>query len=123
MSNSKRVLVVAVLVVGGMVATQAAALADAPDVVGPQIDTPWLCPAVGDGVANAAANNNDNGVSLINDGNRIGTGDYSFLPGHNQAGAQVNPNGVNPQGPGAGSLGPGGGNSDWSPIWPPNPPE
>ena len=95
-------------------AMQGSALASGPpDVVGPA-DGAFLCPAVGDGVANADAHNGDNGVSVIGP---IGSGDYSFLPGHNQAGANANPGAQNADGPGT-SPGPGGGNSDWSPIWP-----
>ena len=75
---------------------------------------PFLCPAVGDGVQNAAAHGgNVGGGSPILD---IASG-TSFLPGNNQAGANSNPNGHNTLGPGE-SPGPGGGNSDWSPIWP-----
>ncbi len=69
-------------------------------------DGNFLCPAVGDGVTNAPF-----------DSFPIGSGDQSFIPGNNQAGAHANNNGVNAQGP-PDSPGPGGGNTDWSPIWP-----
>ncbi len=104
----RHVLVIATLVVGGMVATQGTALAA----------DPFLCPVVGDGVANADANNGDNGVALINGGAPLpGSDAFSFVPGNNQAGTNSNPLAHNTLGPGA-SPGPGDGNSDWSPIWP-----
>ena len=106
----RHLLVISAFVVGGMVATSGSALAD--PGVGPNGE--FLCPAVGDGVANASDRNNDNGVSVIG---TLGSGDYSFKPGNNQAGNHANPMAVNPDGPGD-SDGPGGGNSDWSPIWP-----
>ncbi len=111
-SNSKRVLVVAVLVVGGMVATQAAALADAPDVVGPGGDA-FLCPIVGDGVPQAVDDGHAGGVFILD---RLPGGE-SIIPGHNQAGATSNPAGHNADRPGD-SPGPGAGNSGWSAIWP-----
>ena len=98
---------VATVVVSGMAATQGAALAGAPPVVGPG-DGAFLCPAVGN--ENAAGHNGQEWFP-INAG-------YSFLPGHNQAGAHASENAHNAEGP-ADSPGPGGGNSDWSPIWPP----
>lgn len=113
----RHVLVIATLVVGGMVATQGAALAAPPDGPGTGPNGEFLCPAVGDGVENADSHNGDNGVALINDGNPIASGDYSFLPGNNQAGANANSKALNTEGPGT-SPGPGGGNSNWSPIWP-----
>lgn len=69
---------------------------------------PFLCPAVGHGVLNAP----NLGAFEIAAG-------YSFFPadGNNQAGAHANEKAINPEGPGT-SPGPGGGNSDWSPIWP-----
>jgi hypothetical protein len=94
-------------------AMQASALAAPPDVAGPEQGS-FLCPAVGHGVTNADARNGDNGVSTIGP---IGSGDQSFLPGNNQAGAKSNPIAHNTEGPGT-SPGPGNGNSDWSPIWP-----
>jgi hypothetical protein len=96
-----------------VLAMQASALAAPPDVVGPENGS-FLCPAVGHGVTNADARNGDNGVSTIGP---IGSGDQSFLPGNNQAGAKSNPAAHNTEGP-VTSPGPGDGNSDWSPIWP-----
>ena len=96
-----------------MLAIQASALAAPPQVVGPENGS-FLCPAVGHGVTNADAHNGDNGVAAIGP---IASGDQSFLPGHNQAGARSNTQAANPEGPGT-SPGPGNGNSDWSPIWP-----
>jgi hypothetical protein len=114
MRKSLRRLIVMSAVVVAFAAMQGVALAAPPDgPVGPA-DGAFLCPAVGHGVANADAHNGDNGVSVIGP---IGSGDYSFLPGNNQAGANANANAHNADGPGT-SPGPGGGNSDWSPIWP-----
>ena len=96
-----------------VLAMQATALAAPPEVVGPE-NGAFLCPAVGHGVEIADANNGDNGVSTIGP---IASGDQSFLPGRNQAGANSNPQSHNAEGPGT-SPGPGGGNTDWSPIWP-----
>ena len=96
-----------------VLAMSVSALAAPPEVVGPENGS-FLCPAVGDGVANADAHNGDNGVTSFT---LPGSGDQSFLPGHNQAGAKSNPTAHNTQGPGE-SPGPGNGNSDWSPIWP-----
>jgi hypothetical protein len=102
------------VIAAAFVAMQASALAAPPDgPVGPA-DGAFLCPAVGHGVEIADANNGDNGVSVIGP---IASGDQSFLPGNNQAGAHANPNAHNTEGPGT-SPGPGDGNSDWSPIWP-----
>ena len=99
-------LVLAVAIVALLAFSAVPAAAAAPEVVGGGGETPFICVAVGAGVLNhrpdAGALPNDN---------------YTFLPGHNQAGAHVNANGVNPEGPGV-SPGPGNGNSDWSPIWP-----
>ncbi len=93
-----------------MVLGAGAALAGAPDVVGPGGDTDgFLCPAVGKGVLNHRP---DAGV--------LPNGNYTFLPGHNQSGAHANHNALNTMGPGD-SPGPGNGNSDWSPIWPNTP--
>jgi hypothetical protein len=100
----KRSLVIVSIVVSVLVATAGIASA-----------APFLCPIVGDGVSNADANNGDNGVSNI--GPLEGSGGASLLPGNNQAGANANPNAFNTQNPDT-SPGPGGGNSDWSPIWP-----
>ena len=84
----------------------APAAADPPDVVGPGGGTAFLCPDVGAGVLNHRP-----------DAGQLASGGYTFLPGHNQAGANANMNSNNTQGPGE-SPGPGNGNSDWSPIWP-----
>ena len=62
-----------------------------------------------------SAHSGDNGVSVI--GPLPGSGDYSFLPGNNQAGARSNITAHNGDGPET-SPGPGGGHSDWSPIRP-----
>lgn len=118
----RQVLVIATVVLGAMVATQAAAFASPPDGPAKGPNGEFLCPAVGDGVANADVQNGDNGVALINDGNPIGSGDFSFLPGNNQAGAHANSKALNTENPDA-SPGPGGGNSDWSPIWPADNPD
>ena len=86
------------------------ALAGPPPVVGPgDGTTPFLCPSVGKGVANNA----DKKPTL----GQLPDGSYTFLPGHNQAGAHANPHAFNTLSPGE-SPGPGNGNSDWSPIWP-----
>jgi hypothetical protein len=81
------------------------ALAAAPDVVGPG-NGPFLCPSVGQGVTNHRP-----------DAGQLPDGSYTFLPGHNQAGANANENALNTL-PASQSPGPGNGNSDWSPIWP-----
>jgi hypothetical protein len=107
----QRTLAVVAMTVGALAATQSIALAAPPD--GPATDGAFLCPAVGDGVKNADEHNGDNGVSTIGP---IASG-WSFLPGNNQAGAHANDAAWNTDGPGT-SPGPGGGNSDWSPIWP-----
>ena len=102
------VMAAAVMVAGGAwMAGTGVSHAEEPD--------PFLCPAVGDGVFNATAHNNENGVQAF----PIASG-ASIRPGQNQAGANANSNAVNPLGPGD-SAGPGGGNSDWSPIWPDDP--
>ena len=78
---------------------------------------PFLCPIVGDGIANADAHNGNSGFTNL--GILPGSGDYSILPakGNNGAGANSNPNAHNTFGP-SDSPGPGNGNRDWSPIWP-----
>lgn len=86
-----------------------AAFAVAPPVVGGEDGTAFLCPAVGAGVLNHRPGA---GVLPNTDGK------YTFLPGHNQAGAHANPHSFNTLSPGE-TPGPGDGNSDWSPIWPP----
>ncbi len=110
----RHVVVIATLVVGGMVATQGAAFAGPPDgpAFGPNGE--FLCPAVGN--ANAADHNGQGWGALPN-------GNFTFLPGNNQAGANANSKALNTLNP-PDSPGPGNGNSDWSPIWPgsnPNP--
>ncbi len=115
MRRITRRLILLVAVVAAFAAMQGAALAAPGDgPVGPD-DGAFLCPAVGAGVAHASTVNSDNGVSAF-DGT-LASGDYSFLPGKNQAGANANGNAQNADGPET-SQGPGGGNSDWSPIWP-----
>jgi hypothetical protein len=74
-------------------------------------DDAFLCPAVGNGVLIADANNGDNGVSAITP--PVGA---SFLPGNNQAGTKANPSAYNTDGPGNPDAGPGG-NPNFSPIW------
>lgn len=131
MRRITRRLILLVAVVGAFAAMQGAALADQPiegpgsGPVDPTGDTgAFLCPAVGDGVFNATANNtkkgNDKGVVVI-DNPDFDFG-YSFLPGKNQAGANANQESWNVVGP-TDSPGPGADNndatrSDWSPIWP-----
>lgn len=88
------------------------AFAVAPPVVGGEDGTAFLCPAVGAGVLNHRP---DAGVLPNTDGK------YTFLPGHNQSGAHANPHAFNTLSPGE-TPGPGDGNSDWSPIWPPSNP-
>jgi hypothetical protein len=106
------ILLVLSLVMVGMLATVSVVGADPPPkdpFLGPPA---FLCPAVGN--ANAAAHNGQGWFP-------IASGDYSFFPGNNQAGLHANENGYNAEGPGA-SPGPGGGNNEWSPIWPGGPP-
>jgi hypothetical protein len=115
MSRSmRRALFIVAMVVGSFAATQSIAMAAPPDgPVGPA-DGNFLCPAVGAGVEVADAHNGDNGVDPIGP---IASGDQSFLPGNNQAGAHANSQALNTEGPGS-SPGPGDGNADWSPLWP-----
>jgi hypothetical protein len=124
------ILMVLSLVVVGMLGTVSVVGADPPPkdpFLGPPA---FLCPAVGN--ANAAAHNGQgwfpiavgNANAAAHNGQGwfpIASGDYSFFPGNNQAGAHANGNGYNAEGPGA-SPGPGGGNNEWSPIWPGGPP-
>ena len=112
MRRITRKLILLAAVVAAFAAMQGAALAAPPD------DSPshrdgggFLCPAVGDGVLNAA------GIDAF----ELDNGLVSFLPagGDNQAGAKANSSVQNEQGPGDPELLlPGGGNSGWSPIWP-----
>jgi hypothetical protein len=114
MSKILRKLIVMSAIVVAFAAMQGVALAGPPEgPVGPG-DGAFLCPAAGAGVVTADAHNGVNGVDVIG---QLASGDYSFLPGNNQAGANANGTAYNPEGPGS-SPGPGGGNSDWSPIWP-----
>ncbi len=108
----RRILVVVVLAVGGVVATQAAALAAPPDT-GVGDSGEFLCPIVGDGVTHADSVNNDNGVSTIAPAPGV-----SLLPGGNQAGTNANSNALNDDPPNDPDAGPGGGNSGFGAIWP-----
>src|SRR5829696_378433 len=63
----------------------------------------FLCPAVGQGAPHATGT--------------LASGQQTFLPGNNQAGAHVDANALNTDNPGT-TAGPGAANSDWSPIWP-----
>jgi len=112
----RRILVVVVLAVGAVVATQAAALA-APPLTGEGPNGEFLCPIVGDGVTHAKSVNNDNGVSTIGPAPGV-----SLLPGGNQAGNHANSNALNDLPPNDPNAGPGGGNSGFTAIWPSNPP-
>jgi hypothetical protein len=100
-------LLVLVVVAAALLVSAGAAIAAPPPVVDGSDGSAFLCPAVGKGVLHhrpdAGALPNDN---------------FTFLPGHNQAGAHANPNAFNTLGP-PDSPGPGNGNTDWSPIWPP----
>lgn len=105
--TSMGVLVLLAFALVALLAFSAApAAAAAPDVVGPGSGGAFLCPDVGAGVLNHRP-----------DAGQLASGGYTFLPGHNQAGAKANMNAHNTLGPGE-SPGPGNGNSDWSPIWP-----
>lgn len=97
---------VAVAVIGGAAFVLTATGASADPGVGPNGE--FLCPAVGN---ETAAEANGKGWGELPNGN------YTFLPGNNQAGNHANSNALNTEGPGD-SPGPGNGNSDWSPIWP-----
>ena len=102
------VALAAVLMVG--VAT---AFAGAPDVVGGDSSTGYfLCPATGAGVLNSPQ---------LGAGPLPSPDDYTFLPGHNQAGLHVNVNGTNGNGLPSPTNDPGDGNTYWSPIWNANP--
>lgn len=106
MKRSRRLLVVLGTVVGLLMATQAVAWADPPPT-GVGDEGQFLCPAVGN---ETAAEANGKGWGALPNGN------FTFLPGGNQAGAHVPDNALNADNPGA-SPGPGH-NPDWSPIWP-----
>jgi hypothetical protein len=111
--NVKRGAVVLGFALGGVVATAGiASAAPSGPATGP--DGQFLCPAVGAGVANADVHNGDHAET---DTGTIASGQETFLPGNNQAGAHVNDNALNSDNPGT-TAGPGGGNRDWSPLWP-----
>jgi hypothetical protein len=112
----RRSVVVGVIACAALFATAGIAFAGGPDGPATGDEGQFLCPAVGAGLFTADANNGDNGVGGIG---TIGSGQQTFLPGNNQAGLHVNDNGLNTDNPGD-TDGPGGGNSDWSPIWPGN---
>ena len=95
----RKLIVVPILAIGLLVGSAAAASAS----------DAFLCPVVGQGVLHAPGRAD----AVITP--PVGT---SFLPGNNQAGAHANPNAWNTDGPGNPDAGPGGGNSDFSPIWP-----
>lgn len=104
--DARRVILLALTALAAlMVLGTGTALAAAPDVVGGG-NGPFLCPSVGAGILNHTP-----------DAGQLPSGGYTFLPGHNQAGAVVNENALNTL-PAGESPGPGDGNSDWSPIWP-----
>ena len=111
---AQRACVVGALVSGGLLIASGVAAAAQPDGPATGPSGQFLCPAVGDGVTNADAHNGANGVD--NTGT-IASGQQTFLPGNNQAGAHANSNALNTDNPDT-TAGPGGGNSDWSPIWP-----
>ena len=106
-----RATAVVALAAAGFLGVQSAALAGAPPVVDGSDGGAFLCPAVGN---DTAAENNGQGW-----GGPLPNDNYTFLPGHNQAGANADSNSNNTLGPGD-SPGPGGANSDWSPLWPPS---
>ena len=114
MSRTRRAgmitLFVAVALAAVLVVGVTSALAAAPDVVGSGDADPnyFLCPSVGQGVANH--------LGLDPDDPPLPGDRFTFLPGHNQAGLHVNENGTNGNG-GPGTPAPGNGNSNWSPIW------
>lgn len=99
-------LVLAVAIVALLAFSAVPAAAAAPAVVDGSGGTAFLCPAVGAGVLNHRP-----------DAGELPNENYTFLPGHNQAGANASMNSNNTLGPGE-SPGPGNGNTDWSPIWP-----
>jgi hypothetical protein len=110
MKKTLKVFLVGSFVLAMVLATGTIAMA-APDVVDGSGGTAFLCPSVGN--ETAANANGWFGGPLPQDPDS-----YTFLPGHNQSGAHANYHGWNAQGPGD-SPGPGKGNTDWSPIWPP----
>jgi hypothetical protein len=86
-----------------VVATAGIASAAQPDGPATGPSGQFLCPAVGQGVPHATGT--------------LASGQQTFLPGNNQAGAHVNANALNIANPGT-TAGPGNGNSNWSPLWP-----
>ena len=107
MKKLTRIVAILTLVTIGILSSASLAMAAAPPVDDGTDGSAFLCPAVGAGVLNHRP-----------DAGALPNGNYTFLPGYNQAGDNANPNSNNTLGPGA-SPGPGNGNSDWSPIWPP----
>ena len=107
MTRLRLLLGIGMFVVGVAASVVTATAASADPGVGPNGE--FLCPAAGN---ETAADHNGLGWMELGD-----TGNYSFKPGNNQAGNHTNPQSLNPEGPGT-SPGPGGGNSDWSPMWP-----
>ena len=98
-----RVLATLALSFAAMAATAGIASAAQPDGPATGPSGQFLCPAVGQGVPHATGT--------------LASGQQTFLPGNNQAGAHANANALNTANPGT-TAGPGAGNSDWSPIWP-----
>lgn len=99
-------VLLAAMVVAVLAISATPAFAGAPPVVDGSGGSAFLCPDVGAGVLNHRP-----------DAGQLASGGSTFLPGHNQAGANADVNAQNTLGPGA-SPGPGDGNSDWSPLWP-----
>jgi hypothetical protein len=112
----KRAVAIAALASAAIVATAGIAAAAQPSGPATGPEGQFLCPAVGAGVITADA---ANGSHSEVDTGTINSGQQTFLPGNNQAGAHVNSNALNTDNPGT-TAGPGNGNSDWSPIWPGN---
>ena len=97
----RRAVVTLALSLGAMAATAGIASAAQPDGPATGPSGQFLCPAVGQGVPHSTGT--------------LASGQQTFLPGNNQAGAHVNANALNIDNPGT-TAGPGGGNSDWSPM-------
>ena len=80
---------------------------------------PFLCPVMGEGALNAPGLNGSSANSV----GELPSGDATFVPGNNQAGANANENGLNEFG-GPGDLTPDGdynvpGTPGFTPIWNP----
>lgn len=107
-------LFVAVALTAVLMVGVATAFAGAPDVVGGgNTETGFfLCPATGAGVLNSPQ---------LEAGQLPAEGFYTFLPGHNQSGNNVNVNGTNGEGLPSPTNYPGDANTFWSPIWNANP--